>query len=209
MTTEYVQYGAGLCGPATWLNFDISPSLRLQRLPFLGPIFQKFGPPFPETIRFGDIVSGLPLPFESCKAMYCSHTLEHLALDDFRKALRNTYLYLRPGGRFRFVVPDLESLARDYLASPSADAALVFMQDTYLGKATRPRGLTALLRNNFGNSAHLWMWDYKAMSRELYQAGFEAIRRAEYGDSGDSMFEVVEDRGRWENCLGIDCWRPM
>jgi len=208
MTGEYVQYGAGLCGPATWLNFDISPSLRLQRLPFLGPIFQKIGPPFPQTIRFGDIVSGLPLPLESCKAMYCSHTLEHLALDDFRKALRNTYRHLRPGGRFRFVVPDLEVLARAYLASPSSDAALVFMQDTYLGKATRPRGVSALLRNSFGNSAHLWMWDFKAMSSELHEAGFEAIRRAEYGDSGDSMFDVVEDRGRWKNCLGVDCQRP-
>src|SRR5437868_6328500 len=29
--SPYVQFGAAACAPATWRNFDISPTLRLQR----------------------------------------------------------------------------------------------------------------------------------------------------------------------------------
>ena len=205
---RYVQYGAGLCGPESWLNFDISPTLRLQRLPVIGPFFQSFGPAFPRTVEYGDIIIGLPIGIATCDAIYCSHTLEHLALDDLRLAIRNTFMHLRPGGRFRFVLPDLEQLAKDYLADSSADASITFMKDSHLGNTTRPRGLVALLRVAFGNASHLWMWDYKSLERELQQAGFIKIRRANFGDSGDEMFTEVEDAGRWHKCLGMECWRP-
>lgn len=208
MPQRYVQYGAGLCGPPGWLNFDISPSLRLQRLPLIGNVMRLVGPPFPTTIRYGDIVGGLPIGPHYCDAVYCSHTLEHLALADLRIALRNTFVHLRPGGRFRFVLPDLEQLAKDYLANTAADAALVFMKESYLGKSTRPRGIMRSLRTAFGNASHLWMWDYKSLERELVQVGFVGIRRAEIGDSGDPMFSDVEDPIRWHKCLGMECWRP-
>jgi hypothetical protein len=52
------------------------------------------------------------------------------------------------------------------------------------------------------------MWDYKAIAPELEAAGFAAIRRATLGDSPDPMFALVEDPGRWENCLGVECRRP-
>lgn len=205
---RYVQYGAGLCGPPAWMNFDVSPSLRLQRLPAVGRVFKTVGPRFPDTVRYGDIVSGLPVGWEFCDAIYCSHVLEHLALHDFRQALRNTFRHLKPGKRFRFVLPDLEQLAVDYLADPSPDAALSFMKDSYLGKTTRPRGLAGLLRQSWGNSSHLWMWDYKSLARELSEAGFQGVRRAEIGDSGDAMFDAVEDPSRWHKCLGMECRRP-
>ena len=41
--------------------------------------------------EYGDIINGLPLPEKSCKAIYCSHFLEHLSLQDFRTALKNTF----------------------------------------------------------------------------------------------------------------------
>ena len=77
---------------------------------------QQF-PNWPQNVEFGDIVRGLPIEEGSCRAIYCSHVLEHLALDDFRVALHNTYRYLAPEGVFRFVVPDLKVLATDYVTS--------------------------------------------------------------------------------------------
>jgi hypothetical protein len=115
---------------------------------------------------------------------------------------------LRPGGVFRFVLPDLEKHARDYLASGDTGASITFMQETYLGHLTRPRGLRALLRAFVGNSAHLWMWDYKAISRELAEAGFAEIRRAQFGDSAEARFREVEELGRWDGNLGVECTRP-
>lgn len=206
--TRYVQFGAGMCGPPCWTNFDISPTLRLQRLPLIGRLFHGLHPIFPASVRYGDIIRGLPLAKDACDAIYCSHVLEHLSLEDFRVALKNTYSYLRPGGRFRFVLPDLEQLAKDYLASREPDASLVFMRESFLGHKTRAKGFCGLSRAWFGNSAHLWMWDYKSIYQELTYAGFTGVRRAEYGDSGDVMFDKVEDRGRWDQCLGVDCFKP-
>lgn len=204
----YVQYGAGLCGPQGWVNFDVSPSLRLQRIPLVGQFLKAFGPNFPKTIRYGDIVRGLPIPDNSCDGIYCSHVLEHLSLDDFRTALQNTRRYLKDGARFRFVVPDLEHLARTYVDDVDHDAALKFMRAAHLGHESRARDLFGRLRSAFGNAAHLWMWDFKSISQELHDAGFASIRRAALGDSGDPSYDLVEDRGRWIDCLGVDCLKP-
>jgi SAM-dependent methyltransferase len=207
MNSEYVQYGCGWCAPESWLNFDCSPTLRFERLPLAGRLYTRNARRFPGNVRFGDIVRGLPVAPGSCRGIYCSHVLEHLALDDFHAALRNTYTYLRPGGVFRLVVPDLERLARDYLADPSPTAAEKFMDESVLGRKRRPRGFRGLLGAWLGNSAHLWMWDEKAMRARLAEHGFKDLRRAALGDAEDRMFDLVEDKGRFDGCLAIQCRR--
>ena len=37
----YIHYGCGLDAPKEWINFDASPTLRLQKTPLLGLLFQK------------------------------------------------------------------------------------------------------------------------------------------------------------------------
>lgn len=205
---QYVQYGCGLCAPVTWRNYDASPTLRLQSIPVLGRLFMggQF-PVFPKNVEYGDIVKGLPLTTGSCRAIYCSHVLEHLALEVVPTALVHTHFYLEHDGIFRFVLPDLEQLAQDYLGSVDPDASHVFMRQSCLGKKSRQFGLKRFLREWLGNSAHLWMWDFKAIEKELQKVGFREIRRAYYGDSQDPQFKEVEDKGRWQNCLGIECVR--
>jgi len=212
---EYIQFGCGLCVPAQWRNFDAGPAFRLQRaLPFLKPMLVRAGfPEYPPGIEYGDVILGLPVAPGSASAVYCSHVLEHLALDEFRATLRNVHSYLRPatadapGGTFRFVLPDLGHLIGEYVRSSDAEAASNFMRESYLGVASQGRGARRLLRAIFGRSAHLWMWDEKNMAAELAAAGFTHIRRAQLGDNPDPAFAAVEDRGRWENCLGMECRR--
>jgi hypothetical protein len=62
----------------------------LQRLPIIGRAFQRGSTVFPRDARHGDIVKGLPIPDGSADGVYASRVLEHLALEDFRAALRNT-----------------------------------------------------------------------------------------------------------------------
>jgi hypothetical protein len=206
----YVQFGCGPTSvPENWINFDVSPTLRLQRLPALGFVGRRVGPAFPPSARVGDIRRGLPIPASCCAGLYSSHVLEHLALEDARLALRHSYLHLQPGGILRFVLPDLEHLVHQYVGSSDATAAERFMRDTRLGREARPKGLVAWLREWIGNSSHLWMWDFKSIARELDNAGFAGIRRAEFGDSGDPRFNEVEDAGRWDACLGVECHRPF
>jgi SAM-dependent methyltransferase len=180
-----------------------------KNLPFLRRALVRRGfPDYPANIEFGDVVSGLPVNEGSAQAMYCSHVLEHLALNEFRRTLSNVFRYLKPGGVFRLVVPDLEYYAKLYLASDRADAAIAFMREAHLGEESKDRGAGDKVRALFGRSQHLTMWDWKAMAAELTQSGFIRIRRAEYNDAEDPRFKDVEDRGRWENCLGVECNRP-
>jgi hypothetical protein len=206
----YVQFGCGTCAPASWLNFDAGPAFWLEKkLPFLKPILVKRGfPDYPENIRYGDVIKGLPVAPGSATSVYCSHVLEHLARNEFRQALRNVYSYLVPGGTFRAVQPDLEWLAKRYVDSPDSEAASRFMRESDLGVDEQKGGAAGVLKLLFGRSSHLWMWDYKNMFRELEAVGFTDIRRAQCRDNPDPIFHEVEEFSRWENCLGVECRKP-
>ncbi|RWC35141.1 MAG: methyltransferase domain-containing protein [Mesorhizobium sp.] len=200
-----VQFGCGLSAPEGWLNFDSSPTLRIQRLPLVGKALTRGRVRFPPTVRYGDVLRRLPLADESATHLYCSHVLEHLSLEDCRKALREGCRVLAPGGIFRGVLPDLELLARDYINDSRTDAALGFMTSSMLGRKRRGRGISGLASHVLGNSFHLWMWDFKSLTVELEAAGFHEVRRAVMGDSGEPAFSVVEDASRWTGCLGFQC----
>jgi predicted SAM-dependent methyltransferase len=60
-----------------------------------------------------------PLPFAagSFEAVYAAHVLEHLAPVEAARLLAEARRLLAPGGIVRIVVPDLEGIARAYLAS--------------------------------------------------------------------------------------------
>jgi predicted SAM-dependent methyltransferase len=208
MVDKYIQYGCGWSAPAGWRNFDASPTLRFERIPLIGKIYTKNKMRFPDNVEYGDIVKGLPVEDSSCEAVYCSHVLEHLSYEDFRRALNNTIEILGSGGIYRLVVPDLEYYIQNYMNSTSPDSAKQFLMDTYLGREKRNRGLKGMILEYFGNSHHLWMWDYNSIEKELAKVGFVDIRRAVFGDSADKIFESVEDEGRWIHCLGVECRKP-
>lgn len=209
MTKIYVQYGCGLSAPKEWTNFDVSPTLRIQKTPLIGAILKsKLNTTFPRNVLYGDIIKGLPIHDNSCDGLYCSHTLEHLSLKDFRQSLINSYKILKKGGIFRCLVPDLEYSARLYikeLDNGNNLASLNFMSDTLLGVKVRPRGIKGFLNSFFGNSHHLWMWDVRSLSEELKNVGFTKIRACKFNDSEDEMFKYVEDIGRFENAVAIEC----
>ena len=204
----YVQDGCGLSCPDCWINFDASPTLRLQRLPLIGTFFRRGSVVFPPGVRYGNIVTGLPIADGSVDGIYASHVLEHLSREDFKIALRNTFGLLRPGGIFRLIVPDMEVRARMYLAKLNAGQVGAndwLLRMSGLGWEHRPRGASGWAKSFLGNSAHLWMWDERSIGAELATAGFVNIRRCRFNDSADPAFLRVEDRGRFHDSeLGAD-----
>jgi hypothetical protein len=194
----YLQYGCGQSCPDGWINFDASPTLRLQRLPVIGSLFKGGMTVFPDGIRFGDIVKGLPIPDGSVQGIYASHVLEHLSYADFWTALDRTFRLLRPGWVFRLVVPDLKSRVKKYierLESGQADANSWFMRSARLGSESSCRGPAELARSLIGRSAHLWMWDENSLAAD--KVGFANIRRCRFDDCKDGNFRLVEDAGRF------------
>jgi len=211
----YVQYGAGFSNAPGWISYDSSPTLRIQKVPIAGRSLARrtgIAELFPEGVTYGDVLKGLPVADESVAGLYASHVLEHLSLDDMRRALAESLRVLQPGGTFRLVVPDLKERARRYVESDASDAAHAFMRATYLGHEARSRTIMGRLRALIGNSMHLWMYDYPAMAAELDRAGFIGIRRAELGDAADPMFARLEDPHAFENDgiaeVAIECRKP-
>ena len=206
-----MQYGCGLSAPGEWINFDISPTLRIQKIPVIGNLLKGGASViFPDNVKFGDIVKGLPVPDNSCDGMYCSHTLEHLSYEDFKTALKNTHRLLKPEGIFRCVVPDLEIAARDYihaLDGGDREASIGFLRSVLLGLQNRPKGVKQLMMSTLGNAHHLWMWDVHSLAVELEKAGFKNIRPCKFDDCSDPMFKFVESEGRFWHAAAIECTR--
>jgi len=204
-----VQYGCGLSAPDNWKNFDASPTLRLQKNPITKLLFKrKLNVIFPENVKYGDIVKGLPFEENSCDNIYCSHILEHLSYNDCIKALSNTYKMLKVGGIFRCIVPDLEIYARNYILKfdrGTVDSGDYFIRQTMLGQEVRTRGIKNILLASFGNSHHLWMWDEMTLRERLIESGFKNIRRCKFNDSGELSFREVEDDGRFIEALAFEC----
>lgn len=208
---RYIHYGCGLDAPQKWINYDASPTLRLQKNIFVKTFFKKqLNVAFPSNAIYGDIIKGLPEKENSCSGAYCSHTLEHLSLEDARMALKNTFKILKDGACFRLVVPDIEFLAKHYineLNNGNTTAAIDFIGSTLLGKEKRTKGISGKISNLFGNSHHLWMWDFASLKVELEKAGFKQIRRCNFNDATDSMFTEVEREGRFVCALAIECFK--
>ena len=102
--------GCGLHFHPDWVNVDVVPASG--------------------AVIAADVRKGLPFADEIFDAVYCSHVLEHLPRNEAAGLLRNMHRVLRPGGVIRVVVPDLQTLAREYLRlldqlnrEPNANAA--------------------------------------------------------------------------------------
>ena len=147
--------------PEDWINFDASPRLRLERMPLIGAgVGATVGRLFPSNVQFGDIVRGLPVADMSASAVYCSHVLEHLPRNYVAVALRNTFKILAREGVFRLVVPDLHWRVMLYVSkSDNGDpfAADHLLEACLLVANVEPSNALTLIKEYYGNSAHLWM----------------------------------------------------
>ncbi len=177
---------------------------------------QQFGrQAFSRDVRYGDIVSGLPVVLGSAAGLYCSHVLEHIDRSSVERALSNSLALLRPGGIFRVVIPDLEARARQYLSDLTAAQSYAsdrFLQGCYLGEEARPRGIGGWARAILGNSRHRWMYDRSQFRQMLADAGFADIRDCEFGDCADPKFADVEALDRFVDAgikeIAIEARRP-
>lgn len=95
--------GCGAVFHPDWVNLDAAPA-------------------DPSVIAC-DIRDGIPYEDGSFDAVYASHVLEHLDPASGTRLLQDCRRVLRPAGILRIVVPDLEVIARLYIASLEDAAA--------------------------------------------------------------------------------------
>jgi predicted SAM-dependent methyltransferase len=178
----------------SWKNYDISITAQIEKIPLIRKIIKINPISYPKEVIYGNITKRPFCKNNEADNIYCSHALEHMTREGMQAALINIYFMLKPGGRFRLVVPDLETRVKKYLQNQDCDA---FIETIGFGKKKNDRTFKDFLRKMFGNSGHLWMYDYKSMQNYLAEAGFKNIKKCKIGDSGIDIFSEVEELHRF------------
>jgi SAM-dependent methyltransferase len=149
---KLLNIGCGRVFAPGWINLDVEPAS-------------------PDVHRW-DARRGLPFAAGEIDAVYHAHLLEHLDAHAGQRFLRECARVLRPGGVLRVVVPDLEGIARAYLAA-LADARAG--GDGVLHQWTRLELVDQLAREQSGGLMLVFArgLDASARSRVMTRAGAE------------------------------------
>ena len=94
---KFLNFGCGAAFHPRWVNLDTTPVS-------------------PQVIGH-DLRRDFPFDQDTFDAAYGSHVLEHLDRREAARLVGACYRVIKPGGLIRLAVPDLETIARLYLAS--------------------------------------------------------------------------------------------
>lgn len=213
------------CGPNTtadWLNVDGSwnawfanhPHLRkvLRSVGLIGKVDQ--GPQWSVRPLVHDLRKPLPFRENTFSAIYGSHVLEHLYLNDAQRVLSECKRILKRGGVLRLVVPDLHFMVLDYLKkkngnhmtlSEKASAADHLNERLRFRSPSPPEGnfLFKFYAISKDFHSHKWMYDSESLARYVELAGFQNVLEKEFLKSDIPGIEEVEDPERVLGGAGI------
>lgn len=93
-TLPYLNLGCGGKIHPDWVNVDMAPRMA--------------------GVQACDLRRGIPFPDDTFEVVYHSQVLEHIPPEEAPFFIQECLRVLRPGGRIRVVVPDLESIMEAY-----------------------------------------------------------------------------------------------
>ncbi len=199
-----VNLGSGFIGLNDWINYDNSVVARFGRYRCVTKVLVALNllpagylditwPP----ITLHDCRKGLPLPDNSVDFIYSSHFLEHLYRHEVVAILKECYRVLKPSGRIRVVLPDLDTFVamyqgRDKTPFPGADiedavpvmpadllVALFFPHE--LNLCTPPSRIQRFQERFLHR--HKWMYTVESFTVLLRYAGFRTVEQKGYRES--------------------------
>lgn len=191
-------------GPHTvpgWTSIDRSPNIVLDRLPAAKILLHRMRiiedahlALWPRDIVRRDIRSPLPYRTGSADAIYSSHALEHVFLDEAEAILRECHRVLRPTGILRLALPDAETFARNLVsAADGPDSGRRFNRNLASHPEQRPTGWRRL-RSPLASAPHRWQPTESLVSDLLLSAGFIDIIRQTYRTGHFPDLSLVEHR---------------
>jgi SAM-dependent methyltransferase len=177
-----INIGCGLSGIPGWQNLDNSPTILLSRIPLLNRLLKT--PAWPHDVQRHDVRKGLPFADRSALYIYSSHTFEHFTAAESLAVAKECFRVLSAEGILRIVVPDLELIAREYLADPSPLAA-----QNFLSRLGLDHSVHDLIHPG---SNHSQMFDGKALAHLLREAGFLRVEVSSFGKSAIPEIDRIE-----------------
>jgi predicted SAM-dependent methyltransferase len=203
--------GCGLNTPEGWLNLDGSWNAWLAKYPSIRRLLKVLGIinpnlldiPWSPNIFIHDVRKPLPFPNNSFTAIYASHLLEHLYLEEAKTLLKECYRTLEPKGLLRMVVPDLRAMIQEYLDNSDKSSGSIGI----LNKADR---LNHRLYYRFPQPTpgsfiykiytaltdfqlHKWSYDAESLTSYFMMAGFIDVQEMQLFQSRIEGIKEIED----------------
>lgn len=120
-----------------------------------------------------------PLPFSdgSVGHILCSHFLEHVYSEQATRILCDFKRVLKNDGTLHIILPDLNILIDQYIASKATEnAADIFVGKILMSSQNRPSFRFRLFEFfRFEGLKHRWMYTFDSMALKLKECGFELI----------------------------------
>jgi len=121
-------------------------------------------------------VHELPFEPEQVGEIRSAHLLEHFPLEELTRALLPYWFsLLRPGGRFVAVVPDAETMAREFAAGR-------YSFDDFR--------LVTYGEQEYEGDFHFNMFSHESLLRMLHDVGFTDVRMLETGRRNGAAYEM-------------------
>jgi len=202
--SEKLHLGCGLITPSSWINVDGSWNALLAKHPLVKKILMAlhlaparlFDIPWSAEVVFHDVRRPLPFEDDSMEAVYASHLLEHVYLEEAKKLLGECFRVLKPGGVLRIMVPDLRGIVSQYnLRQPTNESkADRMIKSLDFCDTVPPSGnifyrLYSYLKDLH---AHRWMYDSDSLIFYLRGAGFNDVMEMPLHSSKIQNIEEVE-----------------
>jgi predicted SAM-dependent methyltransferase len=148
-----------------WISLDIAPD---------------------EKGIFLDASKPWPLPDGCARAVRTEHMIEHMTWEQAGACIREIYRVLEPGGLCRICTPDLEGIARAYLAREPRTLE-VHREHGYFAPTW------SHLPNNYLRMwGHQYVFDLDALRELLESPGFTEIERTGFNQSRHPLLDATD-----------------
>lgn len=204
------------CGPTSkptaWQDYDGSWNLRINKLPkpfpnILRQMASRVNPKmyiWPDHIRYLELTKALPFAANSVHAIYASHVLEHLYLDEATAAIKECHRVLKPGSVLRLVVPNLRYYCQSYLANSTPDAAERLNRELLFRHTCRPKTLIGRMYAALTDfHSHKFMYDPEYLAEVVKRAGFIEVEERQFLVSRIPELSEVEKSSRVSETAGF------
>lgn len=193
--------GSGQTSVPSWTNIDRSSNIMHGRVPAAKRMLIRFGLLNEDQMQPGDDMvrldtRRLPYADSSVEAIYSSHTLQHLYLQEAERVLAECARVLKPGGILRLALPDVEQYARQLVDSESEtgpDAGRNFNSRLLAYPENRPT-LAVRLQSAVGGRAHRWQASASLVRQLMIAAGLVHVYDREFHRGNLPELETIETR---------------
>lgn len=172
-----------------WINTDVSPHIRISRVPGLAKLlytagrinehrYRQHASGLWKQVQFLDAGKRFPFETDSLSAIYSTHVLEHLEQHVVRNLLLECHRVLKPGAVLRIGVPDLDTLVHSYDGS-NPDAFVEKMFET---------------KENNGKNRHVWMYNATSLKELLKNFGFSSLKVCAFHEGICPDLDLLDNR---------------